>query len=71
MKRPLLLPALVAAALTVAFSLHAAALSDTPDGWRGVAARDEIKPAFSFNSRGGPAHTGSLVIRTEDRKSVV
>ena len=39
----------------------AATLSDAPDGWRGGAARDEVRPEFSFNPKGGPAHTGSLV----------
>jgi predicted amidohydrolase len=37
------------------------------EGWRGVAARDEIKPAFSFNPKGGPLRRGALVIRADDR----
>jgi predicted amidohydrolase len=49
---------------------RAAYLSDSPDGWQGVAARDEIKPAFSFNPKRGPSHTGSLVIRTDKREGL-
>jgi predicted amidohydrolase len=35
-----------------------------PDGWQAVAPRDEIRPQFSYNPKGGPAREGSLVIRT-------
>ena len=54
----------------LAWPCHAASLSDTSEGWQGVAARDEIKPAFSFNPKGGPAHTGSLVIRSDKREGL-
>ncbi len=47
-----------------------ASLSDSLDGWRGVAARDEIRPAFSFNPKGGLARTGSLVIRADQREGL-
>jgi predicted amidohydrolase len=65
MKQTFLTLAAVAATLTAGFSLLAASV--TPEGWQGVAARDEIKPVFSFNPKGGPSHTGSLVIRTDQR----
>ncbi len=35
---------------------------DAPPGWTTFAPRDEIKPAFSFDSNGGPKHDGSFVI---------
>ena len=48
----------------------AAMLSDSPDGWRGVAVRDEIKPDFTFSPKGGPARTGSLVISADRREGL-
>jgi len=48
----------------------AAWASDSAEGWRAVAARDEIKPAFHFNARGGPLKTGSLVIRADRREGL-
>lgn len=44
--------------------------SDAPEGWQTVAARDEIRPAFSFNPKGGPAGRGSLVIRADEREGL-
>jgi len=35
-----------------------------PDGWQAVSPRDEIRPQFSYNPKGGPAREGCLVIRT-------
>jgi len=49
---------------------RAASLSDSADGWQGVAARDEIKPVFSFYPRGGPEKHGSLVICTDKREGL-
>jgi predicted amidohydrolase len=36
-------------------------------GWSAKAPRDEIRPAFSFNPKGGPKHAGSFVIRHDER----
>ena len=69
MTRTALLFTVAAVSLTTSFPLLAS-LSDSPDGWKGVAARDEIKPAFNFNAKGGPAHSGSLVIRTDKREGL-
>src|SRR5437773_4912159 len=44
--------------------------SESADGWRGVAARDEIKPAFSFNPKGGPLRRGALLIQASDREGL-
>lgn len=36
-----------------------------PEGWREAAPRDEIRPAFSFETLGGPDGQGSLVITAD------
>ena len=38
-----------------------------PDGWQSAAPREEIRPAFSFEPRGGPKNAGSLVITHDHR----
>ncbi len=63
----ILLPALTLGILTPCV---ATTLSESPEGWRGVAAREEIKPAFSFKPKGGPSRTGSLFIRTDKREGL-
>jgi predicted amidohydrolase len=40
-----------------------AAAPVAPDGWQAMAPREEIRPQFSYNPKGGPAREGSLVIR--------
>lgn len=44
---------------------HAA--NEPADGWQTVAPRDEIRPAFSFEPKGGPKQAGSWVV-THDRR---
>src|ERR1035441_5410572 len=47
------------------FTSHATSGASTaPDGWQAVAPREEIRPQFSYNPRGGPSHEECLVIRT-------
>ncbi|MBI4602305.1 MAG: carbon-nitrogen hydrolase family protein [Planctomycetes bacterium] len=41
-----------------------------PDGWRAVAARDEIRPAFSFEPAGGRDGKGCLVIAADGREGL-
>jgi predicted amidohydrolase len=41
-----------------------------PDGWETKAPRDEIRPAFSFDPRGGPKHAGSLVVHHDSREGL-
>ena len=57
---------LVFAALALAplDSQAASAAPVAPEGWQALAPRDEIRPQFSYNPKGGPAREGSLVIRT-------
>jgi predicted amidohydrolase len=38
-----------------------------PDGWSAQAPRDEIRPKFSFEPKGGPKQAGSFVIRHDER----
>jgi predicted amidohydrolase len=38
-----------------------------PPGWSAKAPRDEIRPAFSFDPKGGPKKAGSFVIRHDER----
>ncbi|HLW67253.1 MAG TPA: carbon-nitrogen hydrolase family protein [Gemmataceae bacterium] len=37
-----------------------------PAGWEATAQRDEVRPAFSFDPKGGPNGTGAFVIATAD-----
>src|SRR6516164_4277661 len=37
-----------------------------PAGWGTAAQRDEIRPTFSFDSKGGPGGHGAFVISTGD-----
>ncbi len=41
-----------------------------PSGWTAHAPRDEIRPAFSFDPKGGPEHGGSLVITHDHREGL-
>jgi predicted amidohydrolase len=43
------------------------ATNPPPDGWLTISPRDEIRPEFSYEPRGGPNHAGSLVV-THDRR---
>ncbi|MEO6787195.1 MAG: nitrilase-related carbon-nitrogen hydrolase, partial [Chthoniobacteraceae bacterium] len=59
---PLILSALVVVA-------HAAIPAEgvLPDGWTAMSPRDEIRPEFSFEPKGGAKHAGGFVI-THDRR---
>lgn len=64
---------LIVGALTLALSPAglapglAAPAGRPAEGWQSCAARDEICPAFSFNPKGGPSRSGSLIIRSDKR----
>jgi predicted amidohydrolase len=56
--------------LTIAFCLllsQARAANQLPNGWQTVAPRDEIRPEFSFEPRGGPMKAGSMVVTHDHR----
>jgi predicted amidohydrolase len=38
-----------------------------PPGWKPASPRDEIRPDFSFDPKGGPKHDGSLIITADER----
>lgn len=40
------------------------------DGWKGMAQREEIRPAFEFKQRSGPAAGDTLLIRADDREGL-
>jgi predicted amidohydrolase len=81
MKRTILPFGLVFAALGLFFSSgefgkvaaadkRAPGPGNTPDGWKTAAPREEIRPQFSFNAKGGPNGTGSLVIQADAREAL-
>ena len=45
-------------------SLAASATNAAPEGWQTLSPRDELRPQFSFNPKGGPSGQGCFVIRT-------
>ena len=56
--------------LTIAIFLVlplARAANQWPNGWQTVAPRDEIRPEFSFEPRGGPMKAGSMVVTHDHR----
>src|SRR4051812_7454114 len=50
--------------------LAAASSAGAPDGWTTGAHRDEVRPAFAFDSQGGRANKGALVIRHDEREGL-
>ena len=50
-------------------SLKAAADAPIPPGWEAAAQREEIRPTFSFDAKGGPKSEGALVIVAGDSVS--
>jgi len=42
----------------------ASASPPPPDGWQTLSPRDELRPEFTYNPKGGPSRTGAFVIRT-------
>ena len=53
-------------------TLHALACAAAlpPEGWEIAAPRDEIRPAFSYDPKGGPNHHGSFVIVHDAREGL-
>src|SRR5262249_52158999 len=41
-----------------------------PDGWTAAAPRDEIRPTFAFDPRGGPDGSGCFLIRADLREGL-
>ena len=58
-------------AILIAASVPALSQSgDAPSGWQPFSPRDEIKPSFRYDPRGGPKQTGSLVISADEREGL-
>jgi len=58
----------VLAFLLVVALVHGA--TPLPDSWQTVAPRDEIRPEFSFEPKGGPKSTGSFVVTHDQREGL-
>src|SRR5262245_50854452 len=60
-----------AKALAVPIPANALApATELPPGWTTVAPRDEVCPKFSFDQKGGPNGTGSIIIQHDDREGL-
>lgn len=80
MKKPTAFPlffSLLIFVLTLAFRLPAqasdhplAAPLNAPAGWTAASPREEIRPRFTFNSKGGPDRAGSFVIAADTREGL-
>ncbi len=44
--------------------------SKAPEGWTTAAPRDEIRPQFAFDAKGGPGGTGCFIIRADQREGL-
>jgi predicted amidohydrolase len=44
--------------------------SEAPEGWTTAAPRDEIRPQFAFDSKGGPNGAGCFIIRADQREGL-
>src|SRR5687768_1469511 len=49
---------------------HEVAATPAPDGWSPASPRDEIRPAFSFDPKGGPESRPAFVIRADGREGL-
>ena len=66
-----LLPFSVCALLMTLFVFDSFASTNSAlTSWRERSAREEIRPAFTINPRGGPDERGSLIIRADEREGL-
>ena len=61
--------ALVLTALSVSIGVSAGE-NGAPEGWTTAAPRDEIRPQFAFDPKGGPNGTGCFIIRADQREGL-
>src|SRR5262249_38645847 len=54
----------------IAYGLAAADSRAHPAGWEPASPRDEIRPQFSFDAKGGPKGAGCLSITADDREGL-
>src|SRR6266516_2878568 len=60
-------PSVVVTATLLASLSFAQETTKGPDGWQPASPREEIKPEFSFDPKGGPKGDGSFTIRADKR----
>ena len=62
----------LALALTALFAPIGVSASENkaPEGWTTAAPRDEIRPQFAFDAKGGPGGTGCFIIRADQREGL-
>lgn len=56
--------------LLIVISFNGLSHADTPFGWESVSARDEIRPRFTHDPKGGPNAKGCLTILADDREGL-
>src|SRR5947207_12606035 len=57
--------------IDLSLRIGAAASADpAPTGWRAAAPRDEIRPSFAYETTGGHAGKGSLVVQHDAREGL-
>lgn len=61
--------ALVLTALSASTGVSAGE-NGAPDGWTTAAPRDEIRPQFAFDPKGGPDGAGCFVVRADQREGL-
>ncbi|HUR44828.1 MAG TPA: carbon-nitrogen hydrolase family protein, partial [Candidatus Saccharimonadales bacterium] len=50
--------------------LWASPASENSAGWESVSPRDEIRPRFAYDAKGGPSRNGVLVIESDEREGL-
>ncbi|MBM3748209.1 MAG: carbon-nitrogen hydrolase family protein [Acidobacteria bacterium] len=68
--RPTLLAGLLLLSAASAQAWKAESGSAVPEGWKEAAPREEIKPRFSYEPRGGRGGKGALVIEADGREGL-
>jgi predicted amidohydrolase len=70
MYRPILISAFAGFLLFIGARSTRAASDPAPAGWTTAAPRDEIRPAFAFEAKGGRNGAGGLIIRADQREGL-
>jgi predicted amidohydrolase len=63
-------PIVLALIVVCTVMLHAGETINAPPGWTTAAPRDEIKPLFSYDAKGGRDEKGALVIAADEREGL-
>ena len=56
--------------ITAVVPMQAQYSPDPPAGWQPMAPREEIRPRFSYDAKGGPRGSGSFVITADSREGL-